>query len=818
MYIDVILPLPLANTYTYAVPDNFATKLQLGMRVIVPVGNKKIYTGIISRIHQNPPIGYAVKPIIDILDEKPILSPQQLPFWEWIASYYQSTLGEVYKAALPASLKLESETVVTIQPDVDDEISLSEKEQDLFTAITTKKQTTVSELQKQTGIKNILPLLKSLMEKQLVVVSEEVKESYRPKTETFVQLNEAQKDENCLKETFDSLEKSPKQLHLLMTYLDASQILLSRTETKEISKKELLKKSDISEKVLQTLVSKNILELYKKEVGRLNSNEITASPAFPLNVFQKKALEEILISFQQKNVTLLHGVTASGKTEIYIHLIQEAIRQGKQVLYLVPEIALTAQITIRLKKVFGNELGIYHSKFSDNERVEIWNNLLNNKGYKVILGVRSSVFLPFSRLGLIIVDEEHENTYKQFDPSPRYHARNAAVVLASLHGAKTLLGTATPSIETYYNAITGKYGLVQLSQRHKEIALPEIKIVNTAEMRRKKQMNAHYSSVLLEKIKEALDRKEQVILFQNRRGFAPYVECPSCAWIPKCKQCDVSLTYHKSLNQLSCHYCGNAYNIPTACPSCGNTSIEKRGFGTEKIEADIENLFPEARIVRMDLDSTRSKNAYEKIIADFEQHNIDILVGTQMISKGLDFEKVSVVGVLNADNLLNFPDFRAHERAFQLLTQVSGRAGRKNKQGLVIIQTSEPEHSVIKQVIDNDFQAMFTQQLHERKLFNYPPYSRLAYLFVKHRDSSVLNKASNALAEELRKVLGKRVLGPETPLISRIKNLYIKRFMIKIEVQASSEKAKQIIQEAINNVRQNDEFRSVLINFDVDPM
>jgi primosomal protein N' (replication factor Y) len=819
-YIDVIVPLPLANTFTYSVPVEFEDKIQLGMRVVVSFGVKKIYTGVVYTVHlTTPQTEFDIKPILDVLDEKPILLRSQLRFWEWISAYYQCTLGEVYKAALPSGLKLESETKVSLSDDFNSEIFLTEKEQRLVDALSQKKFCSISELQSELKVKNILPLLKTLIEKELIIISEELKESYKPKLETYIKLSEEYTTESGLQALFNTLGKQKKQLDLLMTFLDLSKVLVPNIPKSEVPKKSLLEKSDISQNVLNTLIKKGIFETYNKEIGRLDTYEKEKNEAFPLNIFQQKALEEIYNSFSQKNVTLLHGVTSSGKTEIYIHIIQKVLDLGKQVLYLVPEIALTAQITTRLKRVFGNQLGIYHSKFSDNERVEIWNNLLHNKTYKVILGVRSSVFLPFSNLGLIIVDEEHENTYKQFDPAPRYHARNSAVVLASMHGAKTLLGTATPALETFHNIQTGKYGYVELTQRHAEIELPQIIPVDTKELRRKKLMKSNYSPILIEEITKALEQKEQVILFQNRRGFAPYIECPSCAWVPKCKNCDVSLTYHKAFNLLSCHYCGNTYPIPTVCPACGNPKLEMKGFGTERIETDIEELFPDARIMRMDLDSTRSKNAYEKIINDFEEHKIDILVGTQMISKGLDFERVSVVGVLNADNLLNFPDFRAHERAFQLLTQVSGRAGRKNKRGLVIIQTSEPNHPVIKQVMENDYRAMSALQLQERKIFNYPPYFRLMYLFVKHRDVSILNKATRILGEELRQTLGSgRVLGPETPAVSRIKNLHIKKFMIKIEMQASNEKAKQIVRTAIEKLQSEEVFRALVVNFDVDPM
>lgn len=818
-YIDVILPLPLANVFTYIVPDVFELRVSLGMRVIVPFGTKKIYTGIVYKIHHIAPQNYTPKPILDILDnEEPILCRPQLRFWDWIVTYYQCNLGDVYKAAIPSGLKLESESFVSVKKSVlNENIDVTENEKKIIDFLAQKSSISIDDLQKKTDIKNVLPLVKKLIEKQVLSLNEELMRNYQPKIETFVRLSSHLEQQEALQLVFDELKKQEKQLKLLMAYIHLSEFLL-KGEKKEVLKKDLLQKADVTVSVFNGLLKKNVFEEYKKEVARLNQLSIETSLPFNLNTYQEKALKNILTAFITKQVVLLHGVTGSGKTEVYIHLIQETLNLGHQVLYLVPEIALTTQITNRLKNVFGNKLGIYHSKFSDNERVEIWNDLRFNKNYQVILGVRSSVFLPFSRLGLVIVDEEHENTYKQYDPAPRYHARNAAIVLASMHGAKTLLGTATPSVETYQNALSGKYGIVELNHRHQDIALPEIVVVDTKEMQRKKKMKSSFSFLLLDKINEALNNQEQVILFQNRRGFAPYMECAACAWIPKCKNCDVSLIFHKSRNQLHCHYCGYTTEKPLICPSCNNQSLLTKGAGTEKIEEDIEELFPQAKVARMDLDSTRSKYAYEKIITGFEQHKIDILVGTQMVSKGLDFDNVSVVGVLNADTMLNFPDFRAHERAFQLLTQVSGRAGRKNKRGLVVIQTSDPQHPIVNQVIQYDYLSMFKQQLLERELFKYPPFFRLIYVLVKHKDSLTLNKACLFLSKELKDVLGARVLGPEIPTVGRINNYYIKRFMIKIEIQASSDKAKMLIRNKINLIQQMPEFKSLIVNFDVDPM
>jgi len=560
------------------------------------------------------------------------------------------------------------------------------------------------------------------------------------------------------------------------------------------------------------------LEIYRKEIGRLDLSEKVTKEVFSLNEFQNTALKEIETHFKEKPTVLLHGVTSSGKTEIYIHLIQKALNEGKQVLYLVPEIALTTQLTSRLKRVFGNRLGVYHSKFSDAERVEIWNNVLNDKTYDIIIGVRSSIFLPFRHLGLVIVDEEHESSYKQYDPSPRYHARNAAIVLASMHGAKILLGSATPSIESYYNTQIGKYGLVELHKRHEEMEMPEIVVVDTKEAYHKKRMEGHFSDIMLEKIGKALTNKEQVILFQNRRGYAPYIECKGCAYVPKCKNCDVSLTVHKVFNTLTCHYCGYSESIPTICPVCKTPNLDTKGFGTEKIEDEIRQIFPTAKVSRMDLDTTRSKKSYEKIISDFEQHKVDILIGTQMVSKGLDFESVNLVGILNADNMLNFPDFRAHERAYQLMAQVSGRAGRKNKRGLVILQTSLPEHTIINQVIRNDYNEMYQIQREERQLFKYPPYYRLIQITLRHKNVQIVKQAAYTMSSMLRAVFGSRILGPIDPAVSRIQNLFIKQIILKIETEASPTKAKEILQNISDQILADSKFKSVRIGLDVDPM
>lgn len=815
-YADIILPLPLANTYTYIIPAEYEGKLVVGMRVTVPV-KKKIYTGIVFAIHASYSVNYELKSIISVLDEHPIIRDPQLKFWEWISQYYQSFLGDVYKAALPSGLKLDSETHVTLKADFEEmDVDFTPQQDKAIAILLREREVTVSELAKAVGVKEPYSLLKGLFDKGVIVVSESLRELYKPKKEDFVRLSETAQDEERLKTIFDELKKAQKQLDLLLAFLDLTQTDVPGKQ--EISKKTLLEKSGASLAILKALVTKNVLEIYSKEKSRLDLSVIETQNRYPLNAFQQKAYGEITTHFKKKNVVLLHGVTSSGKTEIYIHLIEDALKSGKQVLYLLPEIALTSQLTERLKRVFGNKLGIYHSKFPDAERVEIWNNLLLDKGYEIILGVRSSVFLPFRDLGLVIIDEEHENTYKQYDPAPRYHARNAAIVLAAMHGAKALLGTATPSIESYNNALTGKYGLVELFERHQEIALPNIIAVDTKELRRKKQMKSFFSPLLLQHIEKALAANKQVILFQNRRGYAPYVECTQCAYVPKCKNCDVSLTLHKSFNALTCHYCGYTEKIPAKCPSCGNDKVESKGFGTEKIEDEIQTLFPDARISRLDLDTSRTKTAYEKIIQDFQHHQVDILVGTQMVSKGLDFEHVSLVGILNADNMLNFPDFRAHERAFQLMAQVSGRAGRKDEQGTVILQTSDTTHPIIQQVIANDYLSMYKQQMQEREDFKYPPYYRLINVHIKHRELNTVNKAARKMADELRAVFGLRVLGPDNPPITRIQNQFLKRIVLKIEANAPNDKAKELIQEVSMKIIADEQFKSVTIQLDVDPM
>jgi primosomal protein N' (replication factor Y) len=795
-----------------------AEEVSVGCRVVVQFGQKKFYTAIVCRVHNVRPEGnYEVKAVSLLLDASPVVTEEQLSFWRWIADYYLCSLGDVYKAALPSGLKLESESVVEYNPEFEAEAPLSQREQQIMDLLSVDEVQSVTRLERESGLKNILPVIKSLLEKEAIFMKEEIRRNYKPRMETRVRFCGAP-TERQLNVLFDTLKRAQKQLDLLMRFVELSGYLAG--EVREVSKRQLLDAAHASDAVLKGLVDKKILEFYQVEIGRLAAiaKEEESLSLKSLSAPQQRAMEEISECFRTKNVCLLHGVTSSGKTEVYIHLINEALSRGRQVLYLLPEIALTTQITERLRAAFGSKLGVYHSKFPDAERVEIWRKQLSDSPYEIIVGVRSSIFLPFARLGLVIVDEEHENTYKQQDPAPRYNARNGAIVLAAMYGAKVLLGSATPSIESWFNATSGKYGLVTMTERYQEIKLPEIIPVDVKELRRKKRMSGQFSPLLLQYVREALDAQEQVILFQNRRGFAPMVECRTCGWVPRCKNCDVSLTYHKGINQLTCHYCGYTYQVPKACPACDSTEIVSRGFGTEKVEDDIKLVFPEASVARMDLDTTRTRSAYERIIADFERGKTNILIGTQMVSKGLDFDNVSVVGILNADTMLNYPDFRAYERAFQLMAQVAGRAGRKGKQGRVVLQTRDVEHPIIGQVIGNRYEEMVRAQLDERQMFRFPPYHRLIYVYLKHRDEKVLDNAALVMAGRLRANFGSRVLGPDKPPVARIQTLFIKKIVLKIEVNASMERARELLLSVQREMLQEPAYKSLLVYYDVDPM
>ncbi len=817
-YADVILPLPLENSYTYRIPEDLERAVIPGCRVIVHFGKKRYYTAIVMEVHDREPVSdFETKEIYALLDATPVLRRPQLRFWKWISSYYICKLGDVYKAALPSGLKLESETAVTYNEDFEATAPLRPNEQAVLDAFSGVLKLTISELEKKTGLRNVVPIVSSLMVKGAVEVSEELKRGFVPKTQAFIRLAEAYRDETKLQAVFEDLKRAKKQELLLVSFLDLSHTL-NPALSKELSKKELLERSGYTSAVLEGLLKRGILESYEKEVGRLQVSVCRLQEPNPLSPAQEKAYGEIHETFKAKEVCLLHGVTSSGKTEIYVRLIHEVLRLGRQVLYMLPEIAITTQITERLAKLFGDKLLVYHSKFSDNERVEVWNKLLHNDEPMLVLGVRSSLFLPFKDLGLIIVDEEHENTYKQQDPAPRYHARNAAIVLAGMHGGKTLLGSATPSIDSYFNATAGKYGLVELSTRYGDCLMPEIITVDVKELKRKKIMkDTLFSPLLVEKVREALSRGEQAILFQNRRGFAPMIECRGCGWVPRCVNCDVSLTYHKAHNQLVCHYCGYTYRLPQVCPECKGTEFKMQGFGTEKVEEEIAGQFPAAKVERLDFDTARTRTAYERIISDFEKGKTQILIGTQMLSKGLDFGNVSVVGILSADSLMNFPDFRAHERAYQLMVQVSGRAGRRDKRGTVILQTTQPEHPLIRMVQHFAYKEMVSLQLSERSMFRYPPYYRLIVLILRSRNEEALQEMSALYAEKLRARLGERVLGPVTPPITRVQTLHIKKIVLKIEISAGIAPLREILEGIHTEMQGYVPFKQLLVHYDVDP-
>ena len=817
LFVDVVLPIAVPNLYTYSVPESLQKNVKAGQRVVVQFGKKKLYTALIYKVHKNKPELYKAKQIENILDAEPIVNEKQFALWKWIADYYMCTIGEVMNAALPSGLKLSSETKLLLNTEV--EIKSEELTDDeflVYEALQKNEILTLNEAEEIIQNNSALKVIKSLLDKNFIRIYEELKERFKPKVEEFVRLTEHASDEKNLKKIFDELEKRAfKQLEVLMEFVHLSSIL------KEIKKSELLKRKDASSSVIDELVKKNVFEVYSKETGRFASQD-ASSLSKTLSTEQETALEKIKKEWKTKEVVLFHGVTSSGKTEIYVRLIEEILKQGKQVLYLLPEIALTTQVVSRIKKYFGDKLGVYHSKFNENERVEVWNEINkhqnSNSKFQVILGARSSLFLPYSNLGLVIVDEEHDSSYKQFDPAPRYHARDTAILLANIHKAKVLLGSATPSLESYFNSQNEKYGLVELTTRFGGVQLPEILIADIQDDTKRKKMKSHFSPLLMENIESALKNKEQVILFQNRRGFAPYLECKTCGWTPICKNCDVSLVYHKAGTLLRCHYCGYTVPVPASCYACGNTDLQMKSFGTEKIEEELQLFFPEAKIARMDLDSTRSRFAHEHLINDFEERKIDILVGTQMVTKGLDFENVSTVGILNADQMMNFPDFRSHERSFQMMAQVAGRAGRNSKRGKVILQTYSPKHKIIQHVIENNFIAMYNEELEHRRIFEYPPFHRLIELTVMDKDIHKINAASEELGKKLKSAFGKRVLGPEFPLIPRIKNLYHKKLVIKISKEESANKVKEKIRSAITELQSYPPYKYLRVQADVDPI
>lgn len=754
-FVDVILPVPLEGLFTYGLPEQWAAQVTMGVRVLVPLGKSKHYIAMAVRVHQTEP-KVKWKNIEQVLDDKPVLRQEQMRLWQWISDYYMSPIGDVFKAAMPSGMKTE--------------------------------------------------------------------EGYRPRTETCLDLAPKWRSEQDLHIALDIMRRAEKQRKVFETFLtmtgwDQLEGNVPQGQIEELSRDELMNATHCTAAVLKSLIDRGFLTTYEREVGRLNhGGEPDYSKIQSLSAAQQDAYNDILMGFLKKNVVLLHGVTSSGKTELYIHLIKRAIDRHEQVLYLMPEIALTVQMQQRLQRVFGNRLGIYHSKYSDAERVEIWKKQLSEVPYDVILGARSAVFLPFQRLGLVIIDEEHETSFKQQDPAPRYHARSAAIVLASMYGAKTLLGTATPSAESYHNVITGKYALATLTTRYKDIAMPEIRIVDTKEMQRRKMMTGPFSPQLLAAMRTALDNDEQVILFQNRRGFAPMVECKQCGWVPHCQNCDVSLTLHKNTSQLTCHYCGFTYRVPEQCPNCESRELVSRGFGTEKVEDQILELFPDARVARMDLDTTRTRSAYERIIGDFSAGRTNILIGTQMVTKGLDFDRVSVVGILNADSMLNYPDFRAYEHAFTMMSQVSGRAGRKGKQGLVLLQTKNKDLAVVRQVVTNDFQSFFRDLEQERRDFRYPPFSHLIYIYMRNKDNRVLDSAAMEMGSRLRQWFGSRVLGPDKPAVAKVKTMNIRKIVLKLELGIDLALVRKYLREAERQMMDNKQYASLQIHFDVDPL
>jgi primosomal protein N' (replication factor Y) len=824
LFADVILPLPLPKLYTYRVPYDMNDDIFVGTRVIVQFGAKKILSCIVADVHETPPAGYQAKYILEIIDEKPVVTPQQLKIFNWIAEYYMCTIGEVINAALPSALKLSSESRIQLHPQFNQEYPvypLSSVEEKIVFALGQNKTLTFTEVGNLLQINHFHKIIKSLIQKEVIIIFEEIADKYTPKVVKKLRLSPNFIHEaELLEELMNQLAVRPKQLDVVLQYLQVVPVHQNvHLNEKGIDKNILTSNPHLSLSSINALIKKGILEQFETIVSRFPVDDSKSMPAFNLSAHQIAARDEILNLFGTKDIVLLHGITGSGKTEVYIDLIKKAMDGGGQVLYLLPEIALTAQIVTRLIKVFGNRLGVYHSKFSDNERVEVWNGILSGR-FSVVIGVRSAIFLPFYNLSLIIVDEEHESSYKQYEPAPRYNAREVALMLATYHKCKTLLGSATPAVETYYNAKTGRWGLVTMNKRFGEAGLPEIELVDTRRESQKKNMHSHFSQKLLAMIESKLKKEEQVILFQNRRGYAPYINCHDCDWIPKCKNCAVSLSYHKYNRELRCHYCGYHETMPHECPACGSAMIKTVGFGTEKIEDELKLLLPEANIQRMDLDTTRSKNSYQQIISDFEANNTNVLVGTQMVTKGLDFENVSLVGIINADSIINYPDYRAHERAYQMFVQVSGRAGRKGKKGLVIIQTGNPTQAIFQKVMENDYMALYEHEIQERRKFNFPPFMRVIKITVKHVEEKLNEQAAAVLTKEFTDRLpNNQVLGPEVPYIFKIRNYYLSEIHIKLDREHTSLKsAKLVIADAINQLKFNKDFRNLRVVVDVDPV
>lgn len=823
IYAEVLLPVPIAGAFTYRVPADMEGSIAVGHRVIVPFGRRKSYTGIVTALTPFEPKGYEVKEISMRIDDRPIVRHPQLKHWAWIADYYLCTPGEVYRAAVPAGLKIESETFISPVAgfEEDENDRLSTRELTLLEGLleTGEKRVRLDVLSKKTGISAVGPVVNSLLARNAVMISENLVERYHARKETYVRLTAVRGDSDELHAAFDAVKKGGKQETALLTLIELSGFMRQGLEEPvEVTRSALMERAGVTSSVIAAMAKKGIVEVYTRKVSRFSYTGRPVRELPELSEYQQTALGEIHRSWLEKDVTLLHGVTSSGKTELYIHLIDYTMKQGRQALYLVPEIALTTQLTTRLQRVFGDKVLIYHSKFSDNERVEIWNRLLDDSAPKVIIGARSSVFLPFASLGLVIVDEEHESAYKQQDPAPRYNARDAAIVLARMHGAKTLLGSATPGVETYRKACTGRYGLVELTRRYEGGELPEMKIVDMTEARKRGQVKGIFSDELRADVGEALSRGMQSILFLNRRGYAPVARCKQCGYVPKCDHCDVSLTYHRRIDKLLCHYCGTPYQVPEVCPACKEPGIEVLGYGTERIEEEVDACFPDAVIARMDLDTTRNKDGYEGIIEDFSAGKSQILVGTQMVTKGLDFGKVSVVGVVNADAVLNFPDFRAAERAFNMIEQVAGRARRRSGDGKVAIQTYSPSHPLFPFLVAHDYKGFYEYELAERQRYNYPPFVRVIYIYVKHKDPVAVGTVASELAARLRELLGTRVSGPEEPTVGRVQTWYIRRIMLKIEINASISKVKTLLNEVRIDMTNRGRLSGASVYCDVDPM
>ena len=822
LYAEVILPLPLSVTFTYGVPREMSAAVKPGHRVLVQFGAKKFYTAIVESLTNEAPKGYEVKDIVMALDEQPILRRPQMQLWQWVAEYYLCSVGDVFKAAVPAGLKVESETFIERNPDYEEPLDsrLSEREVVIMQTLDhADKKMTVAAIEKATGFTNVSATAAKMLEKGAIIISEKLVERYTSRKVTYVAVTAERGDSDALHAAFDKVKGASKQERAFITLLELSGYMRRDAPVREVTREELLDRSGVSTAILRAMVEKGLIKIYSKEVNRFMPQELPTGELPVLSEAQSRALDEVHRSWIEHDVTLLHGVTSSGKTELYIHLINFVLRNGRQALYLVPEIALTTQLTCRLQRVFGDKVVIYHSKFSDNDRVDIYRRILGSREPMVVIGARSSVFLPFADLGLVIVDEEHESSYKQQDPAPRYNGRDTAMVLARMHGAKTLLGSATPAVDTYFKALNGKYGLVSLTRRYSGVELPSIEIVDTTTARKQGGMKGVLAPRTVSLVKEAISDGGQAILFLNRRGYAPVAVCKQCAWTPKCEHCDVSLTYHKRVDRLVCHYCGAVYPLPTVCPACKEPAIEVFGYGTERMEDEVDGAFPDAKTLRMDLDTTRNKDGYENIIGDFSSGKADILVGTQMVTKGLDFGRVKAVGIVNADALINQPDFRASERAFNMMSQVAGRAGRRDSRGVVAIQTRQPSHPLMAYVMAHDYSGFYNEEIEERRKFNYPPFTRLIYIYLKHRDPRALDELAVAYGRRLRQLFGNRVFGPEEPLVGRVQTLYIRKLMLKIEVNASMSKVKDIMRATYEEMHSSgmQAVKGSIVYYDVDP-